>query len=772
MTDLEKQLREILDRRVMVLDGAMGTLIQAHRLDENAFRGTQFAAHPRDLKGCNDVLGITQPDLITALHAQYLEAGADIVETNTFNSTAVSMADYQLETYAYDLNLAGARAAKRAVELVRAKDPSRLCLVAGAMGPTNRTCSISTDVQSAATRGVTYDELVQAYYDQARGLIDGGADLLLVETIFDTLNSKAAFFAILKLFDERNIHLPLMASVTFIQPGSNRGVTGQTVEAFWNSISHVPLLSVGMNCALGPKEMRPLIDELAQIAPVYVSAYPNAGLPDPLLPTGFPETPESLAPQLREWTENGWLNIVGGCCGTTPAHIAALAAAVRGLPPRPIPGVEPFLRLSGLESVTVRPESNFVNIGERTNVTGSPVFAKLILSEDYEKAVTVARQQVEGGAQIIDVNMDEGMLDSKVAMEKFLRMIAGESDIARVPVMVDSSKWEVIEAGLKCLQGKGIVNSISLKEGEEKFLAQARLVRRYGAAVIVMAFDERGQADTLERKIEICARSYKLLSERAGFPPQDIIFDPNILTVGTGIEEHNSYAVNFIEATRWIKENLPLAKVSGGVSNISFSFRGNNPVREAMHSAFLYHAIKAGMDMGIVNPGMLTVYEQIPTDLLELVEDVLLNRRPDATERLVSFAETVKKTDKAVVKDDGWRTGPVEERLSHALVKGITDFIDQDVEEARQKYDKPLGVIEDERSRRSIRIGKNVSAAGGQERASDEEGGGLSHAVSRSGKAGRAGPRQAHKIGHGHGERRCPRHRQKYRRGGLELQQL
>jgi 5-methyltetrahydrofolate--homocysteine methyltransferase len=632
--------------------------------------------------------------LITAIHAEYFEAGADIVETNTFNSTSVSMTDYKLEAHAYDLNLAGAKAAKRAVDIVQAKDPSRTCFVAGAIGPTNRTCSISTDVHSAATRGVTYDELVQAYYDQARGLIDGGADLLLVETIFDTLNSKAAFFAILKLFDERRINLPLMASVTFIQPGSNRGVTGQTVEAFWNSISHVPLLSVGMNCALGPKEMRPLIDELARIAPIYVSCHPNAGLPDPLLPTGFPETPESLAPQLREWVDNGWLNIVGGCCGTTPAHISALAAAVKGKAPRRVSQVEPYLRLSGLESVTVRPESNFVNVGERTNVTGSPVFAKLILAGDYEKAVSVARQQAEGGAQIIDVNMDEGMLDSKGAMEKFLRLIAGESEIARVPVMVDSSKWEVIEAGLKCLQGKGVVNSISLKEGEEKFVRQAKLVRRYGAAVIVMAFDETGQADTYERKIEVCARAYKILTEQVGFPPQDIIFDPNILTVGTGIEEHNNYAVNFIEATRWIKQNLPLAKVSGGVSNISFSFRGNNPVREAMHSAFLYHAIKAGMDMGIVNPGMLSVYEQIPRDLLELVEDVLLNRRPDATERLVTFAETVKKTDKTVVKDDGWRTGTVDERLSHALVKGITDFIDQDAEEARLKYGKPLSVIE------------------------------------------------------------------------------
>ncbi len=694
MSDLAAQLKEILNRRVMILDGAMGTMIQGHKLDEKAFRGDQFAAHSRDLRGCNDVLCITQADLITAIHVQYFEAGADIVETNTFNSTSVSMADYKLEDHAYALNVAGARAAKKAVEIVQAKDPSRTCLVAGAIGPTNRTCSISTDVHSAATRGVTYDELVEAYYDQARGLVDGGADLLLVETIFDTLNSKAAFFAIAKLFDERKIHLPLMASVTFIQPGSNRGVTGQTVEAFWNSISHVPLLSVGMNCALGPKEMRPLIDELAQIAPIYVSCYPNAGLPDPLLPTGFPETPESLAPQLREWVDNGWLNIVGGCCGTTPAHIAALAAAVKDKSPRRVPQVEPFLRLSGLEAVTVRPESNFVNVGERTNVTGSPVFAKLILAGDYEKAVSVARQQAEGGAQIIDVNMDEGMLDSKAAMEKFLRLIAGESEIARVPVMVDSSKWEIIEAGLKCLQGKGVVNSISLKEGEEKFIAQARLVRRYGAAVIVMAFDETGQADTYERKIEVCARAYKILTEQVGFPPQEIIFDPNILTVGTGIEEHSNYAVNFIEATRWIKQNLPQAKVSGGVSNVSFSFRGNNAVREAMHSAFLYHAIQAGMDMGIVNPGMLSVYEQIPRDLLELVEDVLLNRRPDATERLVTFAETVKKTDKTVVKDDGWRSGTVEERLSHALVKGITDFIDQDVEEARAKYDKPLLVIE------------------------------------------------------------------------------
>jgi 5-methyltetrahydrofolate--homocysteine methyltransferase len=694
MTETQKILRELLAQRILVLDGAMGTMIQSHKLDEAAFRGRRFSNHCRDLRGCNDVLCLTQSDLIAGIHLQYLQAGADIVETNTFNSTSISMADYNLEADVYDLNVAGAQAAKKAVEAMLAKDSSRPRFVAGAIGPTNRTCSISTDVHSAATRGVTYEELVQAYYDQARGLIDGGADILLVETIFDTLNAKAAFFAIATLFEERNVQLPLMASVTFIQPGSNRGVTGQTVEAFWNSISHVPLLSVGMNCALGPKEMRPLIEELSRIAPVYISTHPNAGLPDPLLPTGFPETPQSLAPQLREWVENGWLNIVGGCCGTTPEHIASIAEAVHGLPPRVPHAAEPYLRLSGLESVTIRPESNFVNIGERTNVTGSPVFAKLVLAGDYEKAVSVARQQVEGGAQIIDVNMDEGMLDSKAAMEKFLRLIAGESEIARVPVMVDSSRWEVIEAGLKCLQGKGIVNSLSMKEGEEKFIAQAKLVRRYGAAVIVMAFDERGQADTYERKVEVCARAYRILTEQVGFPPQDIIFDPNILTVGTGIEEHNSYAVNFIEATRWIKENLPLAKVSGGVSNISFSFRGNNPVREAMHSSFLYHAIEAGMDMGIVNPGMLAVYEEIPKDLLELVEDVLLNRRPDATERLVTFAETYKQAGKVAVKDDGWRSGSVEERLSHALVKGLTDFIDQDVEEARRKYDKPLSVIE------------------------------------------------------------------------------
>ncbi len=631
-------IQDLLRERILILDGAMGTMIQRHKLDEAAFRGERFKEWKKDLKGHNDLLNVTQPHVIEGIHRQYLEAGADIVETNTFNSQSVSLADYGMDDLGYELSKAGAECAKRAVAQVVAAQPARRCFVAGAIGPTTKTSSVSTDSNDAAARGTTYPELVQAYGEQVRGLLDGGVDLLLVETIFDTLNAKAAFFAIQQLFAEGARQVPIMASVTFIQAGSNRGFSGQTVEGFWNSISHVPLLSVGMNCALGPKEMRPLIEELSQLAPIFVSSHPNAGLPNPLLPTGFPETPESLAPQLREWAQNGWLNIVGGCCGTTPDHIQHIAEAVRGLSPRRPGKVEPYLRLSGLEALTVRPESNFVNVGERTNITGSPAFSKLILAGDYDKALTVARQQVEGGAQIIDINMDEGLLDSKAAMQKFLRLLAAESDIARVPIMVDSSKWEVIEEGLGNMQGKGIVNSISLKEGEAKFLEQARLIRRYGAAVVVMAFDERGQADSVARRIEICERSYRLLTEQVGVPPQDIIFDPNILTVATGLEEHNNYAVDFIEATRWIKAHLPLAKVSGGVSNISFSFRGNNVVREAMHAAFLYHAIPAGLDMGIVNAGQLAVYEEIPKDLLALVEDVLLNRRPDATERLVTVA--------------------------------------------------------------------------------------------------------------------------------------
>ena len=707
-TSRAAELVRLLRERIVVLDGAMGTMIQTFKLDEKAFRGDRFGTWHRDLKGLNDLLNVTKPEVVEDIHRQYLEAGADIIETNTFNSQSISLADYGLEALGYELSKAGAECARHAADRFMGANGQRVCFVAGAIGPTTKTSSISTDVNNPGARGATFDQIEAAYYDQVRGLLDGGADLLLVETIFDTLNAKAAFHAILRLLEERGIQplpfgsepkpgqplIPLLASVTFIQAGSNRGVTGQTIEAFWNSISHVPLLSVGMNCALGPKELRPLIEELSTIAPLYVSSHPNAGLPNPLLATGFPETPETLAPQLREWAQSGWLNIVGGCCGTTPAHIKAVAKAIRGLPPRIPPTVQPNTRLSGLEALTLRPETNFVNIGERTNVTGSPKFAKLILAGDFEAGLAVAKQQVENGAQIIDVNMDEGMLDSEKAMTTFLNLLASEPDIARVPVMVDSSKWSVIEAGLKCLQGKGIVNSISLKEGEEKFKRQARLIRRYGAAVVVMAFDERGQADSFERRIEVCERSYRILTQDVGFPPQDIIFDPNVLTVATGIEEHNNYALDFIRAAHWIKKNLPLARVSGGISNISFSFRGNNVVREAMHSAFLFHAIQAGLDMGIVNAGMLGVYEEIPKDLLGLVEDVLLNRRADATERLVRFAETVKQQERGEATVDAWRQGTVEERLSHALVKGIVDYIEADTEEARQKYGRPLTVIE------------------------------------------------------------------------------
>ena len=705
-------LTALLQKRVVFIDGAMGTTIQQYKLTEEQFRGERFKDWTgKDLKGNNELLNITQPQVIEEIHRRYFEAGADIAETNTFNGQFISLGDYGMQSLAYELSRAGAECARRAADAVMAANPGRQCFVAGAIGPTTKTSSISTDVNDASARGTTWDELVHAYGEQVNALLDGGVDILLVETIFDTLNSKAAFFAIEQIFDERGLTplpygrepepgkkiVPLMASVTFIQKGGTRGVTGQTVEAFWNSISHVPLLSVGMNCALGPAEMRPLIEELSNLAPIYVSVYPNAGLPNPLLPTGFPETPESLAPQLAEWGRAGMFNLVGGCCGTTPPHIAKIVEAVRDIPTRIVPKVESYLRLSGNDALTLTPETNFINIGERTNVTGSPKFAKLILAGNYEEAVSVARQQVDNGAQIIDVNMDEGMLDGAAAMTKFLNYIMTEPEIAKVPVMIDSSKFSVIEAGLKCVQGKGIVNSISLKEGEEKFLAQAQLVRRYGAAVVVMAFDEKGQADSLKRKCEICQRSYRLLVDRVGFPPQDIIFDPNILTVATGIEEHNNYAVDFIEAARWIKQNLPHAKVSGGVSNISFSFRGNNVVREAMHSAFLYHAIKAGLDMGIVNAGMLEVYEEIPKELLELVEDVLLNRRADSTERLVAFGESVKQKaagGAAEKTTEEWRSLSVEERLSHALVKGIDAFVTEDTEEARLKYPRPLQVIE------------------------------------------------------------------------------
>lgn len=694
ISSTEKALRDLLAQRILILDGAMGTMIQQYKLQEADYRGERFADWKgQDLKGNNDLLVLTKPDIIREIHGKYIAAGADIIETNTFNSTTISQADYGLEHLVPELNLAAARVAREAADAVT----DRRVFVAGAIGPLNRTLSISRDVNDPGKREVTFEEVAAAYTEQIENLVAGGVDILLVETIFDTLNAKAALFAIARFF-EKHPRMPVMASGT-ITDLSGRTLTGQTVEAFLNSLAHFPLLSIGLNCALGPKEMRPYIEELSNISPFFVSTYPNAGLPDPLSPTGFPETPESLAPQLLEWAEQGWLNVIGGCCGTTPGHIKAIADVVRGLPPRRIPARTTTLRLSGLEPFTARPEIPFINIGERTNVTGSPKFAKLILAGNYDEALAVARQQVEAGAQIIDVNMDEGMLDGAAAMTKFLNLVASEPDISRVPVMIDSSKWEVLEAGLRCVQGKCVVNSISLKEGPEKFKEQARLIRAYGAATIVMAFDEQGQADSFERKIQICERAYRMLVDEVGFPPEDIIFDPNILTVATGIEEHNDYANAFINATRWIKENLPYARVSGGISNISFSFRGNNPVREAMHAAFLYHAIKAGLDMGIVNAGQLGIYEDIPKDLLELIEDVLLNRRLDATERLVTFAENFKAsktggTGSAPVQDTAWRELPVEKRLQHALIKGIVDHIDADTEEALNKYGKPLSVIE------------------------------------------------------------------------------
>ncbi|MEI7958263.1 MAG: methionine synthase [Verrucomicrobiota bacterium] len=682
---------QLLTKRIAILDGAMGTMVQSYRLAEADYRGQRFVDHAHSLKGANDLLSITRPEVVEEIHAQYLAAGADLIETNTFNAQSISLADYGLESITRELNLAGVACARRAVGKC-----GRTAFVAGAMGPMSKTLSLSRDVHDPARREVTFDEVKAAYRAQAEALIEGGVDVLLMETVFDTLNAKAALCAIMEAFETLGVApgaIPIMVSGT-ITDLSGRTLTGQTVEAFAISASHAPLLSIGLNCALGPREMRPYIEALSLCAPVYVSCYPNAGLPDPLSPTGFPETPESLAVQIGDWAAQGWLNIVGGCCGTTPAHIRAIADAVASCSPRRLPERPRATRLSGLEPLVITPESGFLMVGERTNITGSPKFSKLILAGDFEGALAVARQQVEGGANILDVNMDEGMIDSEAAMTHFLNLIASEPDISRIPIMIDSSKWSVLEAGLKCVQGKCVVNSISLKVGEEEFKRQARLLRQYGAAAVVMAFDEAGQADSTERRKEICARAYRILTEEVGFPPEEIIFDPNVLTVGTGIEEHNGYAVSFIEATRWIKENLPYAKVSGGISNISFSFRGNNPVREAMHAAFLYHAIRAGLDMGIVNAGMLAVYEEIPKEMLERVEDVLLDRRPDATERLVEFAETVKSAGKIAVKDEAWRTAPVEERLAHALVKGIVEFIDADVEEARLKAERPLHVIE------------------------------------------------------------------------------
>ena len=692
-------LEALLQKRIVIIDGAMGTTLQQFKLQEADYRGERFKDHHKDLKGNGDLLVLTRPDIIADIHRRFLESGADIIETDTFNAQVISQADYDLEHIATELNVEAARLACRVRDEFVAAHPDRQCFVAGSMGPTNRSASISRDANDPGARGVTYVELVDAYRQQALGLIEGGADTLLVETIFDTLNAKAALFAIEEAFAQIGRRIPIQISVTIFDSG--RTLNAQTLEAFWISVAHAKPLSVGINCALGPDQMRPYIEEFARIATCYFSCYPNAGLPDPLSPTGFPLLPEDMGPLMRDFAEQGWLNIAGGCCGNTPEHIRCIAEAMKGVKPRALPGSAGSktpgpTQYAGLEPLTLRPEIPFTLIGERTNVTGSPRFAKLILDNKFDEAVAVARQQVEGGAAIIDINFDEGMLDGEKAMTRFLNLIAAELEIARVPVMVDSSKWSVIEAGLRCVAGKPIVNSISLKEGEETFKERASFVRRYGAAAVVMAFDEKGQADSLPRRIEICQRAYNILTQEVGFPPEDIIFDPNVLTVATGIEEHNNYAVDFIEATRWIKANLPGARVSGGISNISFSFRGNNPVREAMHAVFLYHAIRAGLDMGIVNAGMLAVYEEIEPQLRELVEDVLLNRRPeDGTERLVTFAESYKKVGKTEAKEEAqWRTLPVEERLTHALIKGIVDFIDADTEEARQLYATPLEVIE------------------------------------------------------------------------------
>ena len=693
MPDRTPQLEAVLKRRILILDGAMGTMIQGYGLTEAEYRGDRFAAHAHDLKGNNDLLVLTRPQVIREIHEQYLAAGADVIETNTFNSTSIAQADYHLEHVVRELNREAARLARAAADAFTAKSPDRPRFVAGALGPTNRTASISPEVNDPGFRNVSFDELVAAYGEAVAGLVEGGADLLLLETIFDTLNAKAALYAIDEFFEREGARLPLIISGT-ITDASGRTLSGQTPEAFWNSVRHARPLAVGLNCALGAKLMRPYIEEISGLADVYVSAYPNAGLPNPLAPTGYDETPEQTAAYLLDFARSGFVNIAGGCCGTTPGHIRAIAGALEGVPPRPVPVIERKTRLSGLEPLNIGDDSLFVNVGERTNVTGSRAFARLVLAGDYAAALSVARQQVENGAQMIDINMDEAMLDSKKAMTTFLNLIASEPDISRVPVMIDSSKWEVIEAGLKCVQGKCVVNSISLKEGREEFVRHAKLARRYGAAVVVMAFDENGQADTLERRLAVTKRCYHILVDELGFPPEDVIFDPNIFAVATGIEEHSNYGKDYIEATRVIRQTLPYAKVSGGVSNISFSFRGNDPVREAIHTAFLYHAVKAGMTMGIVNAGQLGVYEEIPKELLEHVEDILFNRRPDAAERMVSFAATVKGGARRDIEDLEWRKGPVEERLKHALVQGITNWIVEDTEEARQKYGRPIRVIE------------------------------------------------------------------------------
>jgi 5-methyltetrahydrofolate--homocysteine methyltransferase len=683
-------LEALLRKRILLLDGAMGTMIQRARLAEEDYRGTRFRDWKRELRGNNDLLSLTQPHLVRDIHTQYLAAGADIIETNTFNSTSVAMADYGMEALARELNRAAARLATEAAREWQART-GQARFVAGVLGPTNKTASLSPDVNDPGFRAISFDELVEAYSEALGGLLEGGIDLVLVETIFDTLNAKAALFALEQTFAARGARLPLIISGT-ITDASGRTLSGQTAEAFYNSVRHSRPLAVGLNCALGAKELRPYVEELSGIAESYVSCHPNAGLPNAF--GEYDDTPESMAGHAAEWARAGWLNLAGGCCGTTPEHIRAIGEALRPLAPRRIPRRPAALRLAGMEPFNVDDKSLFVNIGERTNVTGSKAFARLVLAGDYAGALAVARQQVENGAQVIDVNMDEAMLDSEKAMTTFLRLVAAEPDIARVPIMIDSSKWSVIEAGLKCVQGKAIVNSISMKEGEAEFLRQARLCRQYGAAAVVMAFDEKGQADTLERRTAVCRRAYDLLVQQADFPPEDIIFDPNIFAVATGLEEHARYGIDYIEAVRWIRANLPGARVSGGVSNLSFSFRGNDPVREAMHTAFLYHAIGAGMSMGIVNAGQLGVYEQLDPELKLRVEDVLFDRRPDATERLVEFAGTVKAGVKDNAKDEAWRAASVEQRLTHALVNGISTHIVADTEEARRKFPQPIEVIE------------------------------------------------------------------------------
>ncbi|MFW5656863.1 MAG: methionine synthase [Bacteroidota bacterium] len=687
-----KNIQDVLRKRVLVLDGAMGTMIQRYRLTEEDYRGVEFKHVSASQQGNNDLLSITQPHIIKAIHEQYLEAGADIIETNTFNANRISMADYAMEDQVYAINFASAKLASEAAHKYTHQQPDKPRFVAGSLGPTNKTASLSPDVNDPGYRAVSFDTLVEVYAEQATGLIEGGSDLLMVETVFDTLNAKAALFAIEQVFTEKGLKLPVMVSGT-ITDASGRTLSGQTIEAFLYSLSHIDLLSIGVNCSLGARGMKPYVSSLSKSAPFFVSAHPNAGLPNQF--GEYDETPEDMASQVKEYLDDNAVNIIGGCCGTTPEHVRAFAEMAAKANARKLPEPLNLTALSGLEPLVIRPESNFLNIGERTNVSGSKKFARLIKEEKYEEALSVAQQQVEGGAQVVDVCMDDAMIDAESAMVKFLNLMAAEPDIARVPVMIDSSKWDVLHAGMKCVQGKAIINSISLKEGEEDFIQKAKTIKSFGAAVVVMAFDEKGQADTYERRIEVCKRAYDVLTQNVKFQPQDIIFDPNVLAVATGIDEHNNYAVDFINATRWIKENLPHAKVSGGISNLSFSFRGNNVVREAMHSVFLYHATKAGLDMGIVNPAMLEVYDDIPKDLLELVEDVILNRRQDATERLVSYAEKVKGSgQKAEKKNDAWRDDTVQSRINHALVKGIDVYIEGDVLEARQHYNRALEIIE------------------------------------------------------------------------------